>query len=296
MIPRLDGTREIVDFQECPSILLYKNVEYEEYPKHWHTSTEIIMVVENDYQVICNGKLYSLDVGDILIIAPGVVHTIPEKKGTRYILLANFSNCIILKAFDSILSLIQPTIIVSEKNYPSIYRQCQDLILNSTAEYFGNEQFKEVAVYNQLINLLLLVGREYTKQSGIFTDAPVAKQQEYMQKFMTLCDYINNNCTESLSVDDAANMVGFSKFHFSRLFKKFTGTTFYSYVNERRIAHATLLLLDSEKSITEVAIGSGFNSISSFIRIFKINRGCTPTEFRNMHHVESETAKEAESS
>ena len=48
MIPRLDGTREIVDFQECPSILLYKNVEYEEYPKHWHTSTEIIMVVEND--------------------------------------------------------------------------------------------------------------------------------------------------------------------------------------------------------------------------------------------------------
>ena len=110
-----------------------------------------------------------------------------------------------------------------------------------------------------------------------------------MQKFMTLCDYINNNCTESLSVDDAANMVGFSKFHFSRLFKKFTGTTFYSYVNERRIAHATLLLLDSEKRI-------GFNSISSFIRIFKINRGCTPTEFRNMHHVESETAKEAESS
>lgn len=296
MIPRLDGTREIVDFQECPSILLYKNVEYEEYPKHWHTSTEIIMVVENDYQVICNGKLYSLDVGDILIIAPGVVHTIPEKKGTRYILLANFSNCITLKAFDSILSLIQPTIIVSEKNYPSIYRQCQDLILNSTAEYFGNEQFKEVAVYNQLINLLLLVGREYTKQSGIFTDAPITKQQEYMQKFMTLCDYINNNCTESLSVDDAANMVGFSKFHFSRLFKKFTGTTFYSYVNERRIAHATLLLLDSEKSITEIAIGSGFNSISSFIRIFKINRGCTPTEFRNMHHVESETAKEAESS
>ena len=211
-------------------------------------------------------------------------------------MLANFSNCITLKAFDSILSLIQPTIIVSEKNYPSIYRQCQDLILNSTAEYFGNEQFKEVAVYNQLINLLLLVGREYTKQSGLFTDAPVTKQQEYMQKFMTLCDYINNNCTESLSVDDAANMVGFSKFHFSRLFKKFTGTTFYSYVNERRIAHATLLLLDSEKSITEVAIGSGFNSISSFIRIFKINRGCTPTEFRNMHHVESETAKEAESS
>lgn len=289
MIPTLDGTREIIDFKECPSILLYKNEEYEEYPKHWHISTEIIMPMKNNYQVMCNGKPYNLNVGDILIIAPGVVHSMPAQEGVRYVLLANFTNFITSKSFDSILSLIQPAIIVSPKLYPSIHQVCRNLILDSVEEYFGAEPFKEVSVYNNLINLLLSVGRSYTPQSDAFPDPPIAKQQVYMQKFMALCEYINNNCTKNLTVDDAAQLMGFSKYHFSRLFKKFTENTFYSYVNERRIAHASLLLLDMENSITEVAINSGFNSISSFIRIFKINKGCTPTEFRKMYQQQNKT-------
>lgn len=295
MLPRIVETREIVDFQECPSILLYKNVEYEEYPKHWHTSIEIIMPEINEYQVICNGKVYDLNVGDILIVAPGVVHTIPAKRGVRYILLVNFSNTITSKSFDSILSLIQPAIRISPEIYPSIHPMCRDLIMGCVDEYFGSDPFKEVAIYNNLMQLFLLVGRSYTSRSDIFSGPPPAKQQEYIQKFMTLCEYINNNCTEDFSLDAAAQMVGFSRFHFSRLFKKVTGTTFYSYVNERRIAHASLLLLNSEKSITDVAINSGFNSISSFIRLFKINKGCTPTEFRKIYNSANQPQLKSES-
>lgn len=294
MMPHLDGTREIVPFQECPSILLYKNVEYEEYPKHWHTSTEIIMPEKNGYQVICNGKTYELNVGDIMIVAPGVVHTIPAKEGVRYIFLVNFSNSFISKSFDSIFSLIQPTLIISPKLYPSIYQMCRGLITESVGEYFGSEPFKEIAIYNNLLKLVLLVGRSYTLQSDIVSGPP-AKQQEYIQRFMTLCEYINNHCTEELSVDSAASIAGFSKFHFSRLFKKFTGNTFYSYVNERRVAHAVLLLLNSEKSITDIAIDSGFNSISSFNRIFKISKACTPTDFRQMYNHENHPCPKYES-
>ncbi len=294
MIPELDGTREIVAFQECPSLLFYRNVEFEEYPKHWHTSIEIIMPIENHYPVICNGTTYNLNIGDILIVAPGVIHSMPATKGTRYVFLINFSNSLSSKAFDSILSLIQPAIIISPEYFPSIYQRCYDCVVNSADEYFGTEPFKEVSIYSEIMTLFVLIGRSYTTQNEMFSDTPPAKQQEYMNKFMSLCEYINKNCTEKLTVDDAAQMIGFSKFHFSRLFKKFTGNTFYSYVNERRISHATLLLLDPENSITDVAINSGFNSISSFIRIFKINKGCTPTEFRKIHHSGSEITNDSE--
>lgn len=293
MMPHLDGTREIVPFQECPSILLYKNVEYEEYPKHWHTSTEIIMPEKNGYQVICNGKTYELSVGDIMIVAPGVVHTMPPEKGIRYIFLVNFSSSITLKSFDSIFSLIQPVLIVSPQIYPSIYQECRDLIVESVEEYFSSDPFKEIAIYKNLLILFLLVGRSYTLQSDIVSGPP-AKQQEYIQKFITLCEYINDHCTEDLSVDSAASIAGFSKFYFSRLFKKFTGNTFYSYVNERRVAHAVLLLLNSEKSIIDIAIDSGFNSISSFNRIFKICKACTPTEFRQMYNYENHPRPKSE--
>lgn len=75
----------------------------------------------------------------------------------------------------------------------------------------------------------------------------------------------------------------FSKFYFSRLFKQFTDVSFYKYVNQKRIEKAAKMLTEPNISITNVALSCGFESLSSFIRMFKIVKGCTPTEFRNMY-------------
>lgn len=75
----------------------------------------------------------------------------------------------------------------------------------------------------------------------------------------------------------------FSKFYFSRLFKQFTDVSFYKYVNQKRIEKAAEMLTEPNISITNVALSCGFESLSSFIRMFKIVKGCTPTEFRNMY-------------
>ncbi len=104
-----------------------------------------------------------------------------------------------------------------------------------------------------------------------------------MEEFLKLCDYIEAHCSEDLNLDDAANMCGFSKFYFSRMFKQFANISFYKYVNQKRIAKAAELLITPENSITDVALNCGFSSLSSFIRMFKIIKGCTPTEFRNMY-------------
>ena len=74
-----------------------------------------------------------------------------------------------------------------------------------------------------------------------------------------------------------------SKFYFSRLFKQFTNVSFYKYVNQKRIEKAAEMLTEPNISITNVALSCGFESLSSFIRMFKIVKGCTPTEFRNMY-------------
>ena len=99
---------------------------------------------------------------------------------------------------------------------------------------------------------------------------------------MTVCDYIDVHFAEDLLLDEIASMSGFSKYHFERLFKEFTNMSFYKYVNRKRISHAEQLLGDNSLSITDVAIQSGFSNQSSFIRMFKIMNGCTPTDFRRM--------------
>ena len=50
----------------------------------------------------------------------------------------------------------------------------------------------------------------------------------------------------------------------------------------KRIEHAQKLLANPGISVTEVALNSGFSSLSAFIRMFKLINHCTPTEYRNM--------------
>ena len=101
---------------------------------------------------------------------------------------------------------------------------------------------------------------------------------------MNICDYISAHCAEDLTLDDIAGRAGFSKYHFSRLFKQFTGETFYKFLNTKRIAYAQNLLIDPGLSITEIAYLSGFNSISSFVRMFKALTAYTPTAYRQLYH------------
>lgn len=283
MIKILEGTKETVSFDKSNIFMLFDNDEYEEYPTHWHTPVEIIMPTENPYDLVCNGIPFHLRENDILIVAPGVLHKCLAAQGKRYIFQADLSVLQSFKEFESIFSIMTPAVIISPEDYPEIHAQAVELMHRINREYFGNSAFKDAAICSCLLELMVGVSRVYTSLPNKFTDIKPTKQQEYIEKFMNICDYINNHCTEELSLDEIAAMSGFSKYHFSRLFKEFTNTSFYKYLNLRRITHAEKLLLDPKINVTETAVRSGFNSISAFMRMFKIVKGCTPTEFRNLY-------------
>ncbi len=282
MARHVEGTKETVDYGEISNLLIYDNVQYEDYATHWHHALEIIMPLQNDFIVECSGQDYRLKVGHILIIAPGTLHHLPPCRGERLILLLDpdvFPN---IPKFGSILSLIQPSLLITEDVNSEIYERCHALLLHSMNAYFGIEPFKELDIFSDLLKFISLIGRTFTTQNTRFNNTPETKQQEYIEKFIDLCEYINAHCAEDLSLERAAEYIGFSKYHFGRLFKDFTGNTFYKYLNHCRISRAESLLLNPEINITEVAMGCGFNSISSFIRMFKIVKGCTPTDFRKL--------------
>jgi AraC-like DNA-binding protein len=70
---------------------------------------------------------------------------------------------------------------------------------------------------------------------------------------------------------------------FSRFFKNGTQRTVTDYVNELRIGLASRLLLETELSILEICLRSGYENASNFNRRFREYRGMTPREFRAAH-------------
>ena len=99
-------------------------------------------------------------------------------------------------------------------------------------------------------------------------------------------DYIDRGYMDNITLGDAASLAGFSKFHFSRLFKQMTSTSFYDYLTLRRIKAAESLLLNPELPIIEVALQSGFASITTFNRVFKTIKKCTPTKYKELYRMQ----------
>lgn len=283
MIEQLKGTHETVHFKEDTKLRLYDNYKYEHYPAHWHSPLEILMPTEHDYTAICCNTTYHLNTYDILIICPGVIHALyAPTQGRRIIFQADLSMLHQIKELESVLSYITPSFLITEALYPDMHNDIKNLLLSIKEEYLTNETLSEASIYSKLIELFVIIGRNHKKKNDSIEDN-YNKQKEYKDKFIWICNYISENCTESLTLDDISQLAGFSKYHFSRLFKQFTNVSFYHYLTMKRISIAETLLTNPQMSIMEVSQQSGFPSISAFIRMFKLTKSCTPTEFRNMY-------------
>lgn len=283
MIEHLNGIHEIVDYKANTNLRLYDNTLYENYPTHWHTPLEIIMPIANSYTVIFNDVVKELHPSDIIFISPGVIHKLEAPPtGRRIIFQSEITLLRQINEFESILNLISPALVITSESHPHLHALLQKKLLDIFNEYMNSNPYYEIAIYSNLMDMLVNIGRNNFEYTDHFTtNAQMPK--EHIDKFICICNYINSHCCENLTLDDIAHLAGFSKYHFTRLFKQFTNTTFYKYLTKKRIEHAEQLLINPNISITEVALQSGFSNQSAFIRMFKLIKSCTPTEFRHMY-------------
>jgi len=92
--------------------------------------------------------------------------------------------------------------------------------------------------------------------------------------------YIKQHFREELTLEDVAQEVHFSPYYVSRLFKEELGLTFIEYLTKTRIEEAKRLLLETNKTVSEISELVGYQDPSYFTKVFKKREGVTPTQFR----------------
>ena len=95
-----------------------------------------------------------------------------------------------------------------------------------------------------------------------------------------IIDHITQHCDQQFSMADICTRVGMTESSFSRYFRRATGNTFTDFVNRLRINKACLLLMETDRYITNVCYDVGFNNVANFNRRFLQLKGMTPKEFR----------------
>jgi len=93
--------------------------------------------------------------------------------------------------------------------------------------------------------------------------------------------YIDEHYKENISLNELADTLGVTRYYFSRFFKKMTGSSPVDYLNNYRIHKAITLLIETDESITDIAMDVGFNDSNYFSRVFKNLTGNPPSMYRN---------------
>ena len=277
----LQSIQEFVEYHGEDAVRIWYNDINAGFEPHWHNALEIIVPMENWYDATVDNKNYHVLPGEILIIPSGALHSLrAPQNGNRFIYLFDISSITALHGFSQIESIFTPPQCISKASHPQIYDDAYQLLMQIRNEYFGEKDFAELTIFSLLLNLFVLIGTNHLNSLNFFSSMRPSKQKAYINKFNTVMEYIDTHYMSDLSLDEVAAAAGFSKFHFSRLFKQYTGFTFCDYIRHRKIKIAEELLNQSELSVTEIAMQSGFVSLSTFNRVFRQLKNCSPTEYR----------------
>ena len=105
--------------------------------------------------------------------------------------------------------------------------------------------------------------------------------KDYISRINRVIDFINSNLKREIALSELATVANFSKYHFHRIFTSIVGETISQFILRLRLEKAASYLnANTDLSITEISITSGFSSVSIFSRQFKKRFKVTPSEWR----------------
>ncbi|WP_341225872.1 AraC family transcriptional regulator [uncultured Arcticibacterium sp.] len=131
-----------------------------------------------------------------------------------------------------------------------------------------------------LFELLDMLASKTSFYSLLNTDFKSQLGKKETDRMDTVFNYIQDHFREQITLEKMSSLSCLTPTSFSRFFKKQTHQTFVDYLNELRLTAAMRELQGTDKSISEVAFSSGFNTLMHFNRLFKRKYSCSPSVWR----------------
>lgn len=248
---------------------------------HVHNEFEIFYLLEGTKIFTVSNQVLELQVGDIIFINCRVAHKTITPVGSRGIVL-QFKTDLNLNTANVEQYLFY--FMNKTKNDFMLFKK--DSYINSQLSQYiqmiSKEDKKRECAYDIFIKAHVYEVLGCLYRNGIISIAPDYLQTRNVTKIIPVLDYVNNHYAEQLTLGEVSVLLNVDKAHFCRIFKNTVHTSFINYVNFVRIYHAEILLMTTDKNISEVAYETGFCTVSYFIENFRKFNFCTPSKYRKL--------------
>ena len=250
-------------------------------PVHWHDELEIIYVKGGFLTVNISGESYIGKPGDAFVVSPGNLHLMGSDTGTvdYYTFLFPLKN-LSFRADDLFEEkLLEPLnsghLMINPRINDTAKELCEQLIEVHESKNQESESQLTAQIKTKIILLQFIL--EMWKKGFIIENDTNGRNT--VEKEMV--SYIQQNYTGKISLKEFGEQFHLSEKYISRYFKEHFHITLSQYVTYLRLEHAKQLLQDTDIPVTEVAMQSGYQNVSYFIRSFKKTYEISPLKYRN---------------
>ena len=253
-------------------------------PVHWHDEFEIIYVRSGFLTVSISGESYIGKTGEAFVVSPGNLHLMGSQSGTVDYYTFLFPLKYISFRTDDMLDekLLEPLnsghLMICPRVNDTAKELCEQLIEIYEAKNDESESKITTQVRTKII-LLQFILEMWKKGFVIENDT---SGRNIVEKEMV--SYIQQNFTGKISLREFGEQFHLSEKYISRYFKEHFHITLSQYVTYLRLEHAKQLLQDTDIPVTDVAMQSGYQNVSYFIRSFQKAYAVSPLKYRKNNY------------
>ena len=262
-------------------VLYHPNAKFD-YQTHYHPEYEINYVENEKGTRIVGESISEYKTRDLVITGPNVFHSWQsETGGADLVVTIQFHQDILPSSFQNKKLFTPIKEMLEHSNRGIAFSDSTIQMLAPRIKSLMNENgFTSFLDFLSILhdmsvseNQKILCSQTFSPEVDLFKS----------RRISLACDYINKHYENKITIADLANLIGMTDTSFCHFFKKRTGKSFIDYLNDVRIGHASVQLIETTKTISEVCYNSGFNNIPNFNRFFKSKKGLTPSEFRKFN-------------
>lgn len=276
----MDFTHEIVEANIGIPVQLfhykYTKKPIEVIPKHWHSTIEILYVVDGRMDVFINSSKYELAKGDLLVINLNEIHS-TRNLSMNDVILIQIPYELLKKHYDDIDNLTFNCNSTLQEDDNVIFQRLISMLMDLDNVYSKQQYgyiFKFYSILFEIIFELVNNFSEYKVESNYINS------KKYLDRLTKITEYIKVNQKTNLSLEMVAEEFNLTPQYLSKYFKRYMGISYIKYLSSLRLESAYKDLLNTDSSITYIAIENGFPDSKAFSKTFKEVFKINPREYR----------------
>ena len=248
---------------------------------HIHADMEIFFLIEGQLQVTTQTETFSLISGEMAVFNPYQVHSYISVSEVSVMLVLQIDTTFCKPYYPQLTNTRFETSNISKIIPPKYFDALSDICYDIGYNYFSEILAYELRCIGDINRLLVILLTFVPFQ--VLTDQELASATRAQQRMERIMTYINNHFQEKISLADIAQKEDLSIAYLSRFFKAQIGQSFQSYINALRLEHAIFLLTNTNKTILDISIESGFSDLKYMTKAFSEKFNMTAGEYRRLH-------------